>query len=261
METQKPLLKDEDGEEVDCVLVLDTSQFQKVTSSCREKEVLQQRLSILWLLINFMPVQEIDSGANSTTDAVYVAVLVACGQVLWFRINYLIWMRLSIGVGWQFGEGCHSTSSLEESRTVGNIYKIRSKATTMNLDSLETTSGGGSKVPRNHRGYNFSTRFENISKLSNDSLLVREQEVSNEKDDDGEITLAQALIEMKSTKPKVNGVVIQEPEPVKPKKKDVQIMLDEEAAKKLLVEFDEEERLARDKDGANVALTEEWDDI
>ncbi|GKA25276.1 hypothetical protein Tco_0711385 [Tanacetum coccineum] len=48
-----------------------------------------------------------------------------------------------------------------------------------------------------------------------------------------------------------------EPEPVKPKKKDVQIMLDEEAAKKLQAEFDEEERLAREKDEANVALTEE----
>ncbi|GJW21122.1 retrovirus-related pol polyprotein from transposon TNT 1-94 [Tanacetum coccineum] len=52
-----------------------------------------------------------------------------------------------------------------------------------------------------------------------------------------------------------------EHKPVKPKKKDVQIMLDEEAAKKLQAEFDEEERLAREKDEANIALTEEWDDI
>ncbi|GJV20906.1 retrovirus-related pol polyprotein from transposon TNT 1-94 [Tanacetum coccineum] len=84
--------------------------------------------------------------------------------------------------------------------------------------------------------------------LNDEEVFVAEQEVSNEKDDDGEITLAQALIEMKSTKPK-------------PKKKDVQIMLDEEAAKKLQAEFDEEERLTREKDGANIALTEEWDDI
>ncbi|GKB70837.1 hypothetical protein Tco_0932249 [Tanacetum coccineum] len=59
------------------------------------------------------------------------------------------------------------------------------------------------------------------------------------------------------------GIVITElePEPVKPKKKDVQIMLDKEAAKKLQAEFDEEERLAREKDEANIALTEEWDAI
>ncbi|GJU80184.1 hypothetical protein Tco_1282549 [Tanacetum coccineum] len=46
------------------------------------------------------------------------------------------------------------------------------------------------------------------------------------------------------------------PELVKPKKTDVQIMLDEEAAKKLQAEFDEEERLSREKDEANIALTE-----
>ncbi|GKC00885.1 hypothetical protein Tco_0987021 [Tanacetum coccineum] len=126
-----------------------------------------------------------------------------------------------------------------------------------------------------------------VDALNDEEVFVVEQEVANEKDADGEITLAQALIEIKSTKPKVKGVVIQEPgestttkssqlssqqsqdkgkgimieEPVKPKKKDVQIMLDEEAAKKLQDEFDEEERLAREKDEANIALTEEWDDI
>ncbi|GJX05736.1 putative ribonuclease H-like domain-containing protein [Tanacetum coccineum] len=48
------------------------------------------------------------------------------------------------------------------------------------------------------------------------------------------------------------GIMIEEP--VKPKKKDVQIMLDEEAAKILQVEFDEEERLAREKDKSNFPL-------
>ncbi|GJR13941.1 hypothetical protein Tco_0796593 [Tanacetum coccineum] len=44
------------------------------------------------------------------------------------------------------------------------------------------------------------------------------------------------------------------------KKKD-QISFDEETAKRLQTEFDEEERLAREKDEANVALTKEWDDF
>ncbi|GJR89655.1 putative reverse transcriptase domain-containing protein [Tanacetum coccineum] len=43
-------------------------------------------------------------------------------------------------------------------------------------------------------------------------------------------------------------------------KKDL-IRLDEETAKRLQAEFVEEERLAREKDEANVALIEEWDDI
>nr|GEX22127.1 hypothetical protein [Tanacetum cinerariifolium] len=86
-----------------------------------------------------------------------------------------------------------------------------------------------------------------------------------------EVTLAQALIEIKSTKPKAKGIVLQEPsksrttiislkksqdkgkviiieEPVKLKKKD-QIMLDQEVALKLQAElqaeFDKEQRLAR----------------
>ncbi|GKB34930.1 hypothetical protein Tco_0879872 [Tanacetum coccineum] len=122
-----------------------------------------------------------------------------------------------------------------------------------------------------------------VDALNYEEVFVAEQEVANEKDDDGEITLAQVLIEMKSIKPKVKGVVIQEPdkstttkssqlssqqsqdkgkgimieEPVKPMKKKVQIILDEEAAKRLQAEFDLEERLAREKDEANVALTEE----
>ncbi|GJR90689.1 hypothetical protein Tco_0214700 [Tanacetum coccineum] len=50
-------------------------------------------------------------------------------------------------------------------------------------------------------------------------------------------------------------------EPMKTMKKKDLIRLDEETAKRLQAEFDEEERLAREKDEANVALTEEWDDI
>ncbi|GKB91808.1 hypothetical protein Tco_0964080 [Tanacetum coccineum] len=102
-----------------------------------------------------------------------------------------------------------------------------------------------------------------------------------------EVTLAQALAALKSVKPKVKGVVIQEPstitttkitissqqpshdkgkgimveEPVKTMKKKDLIRLDEEIAFKLQAEIDEEERIARDKeekiDEANIA----WDDI
>ncbi|GKD25587.1 hypothetical protein Tco_1231801 [Tanacetum coccineum] len=98
---------------------------------------------------------------------------------------------------------------------------------------------------------------------------------------DGDITLAQALIEMKSTKPKNKGVVIQELgesttkissqqsqdkgkgimiEPVKPMKKKDQISFDEETALKLQAKFNEGERLEREKaekeKEANIALIE-----
>ncbi|GKB53839.1 hypothetical protein Tco_0904592, partial [Tanacetum coccineum] len=101
-----------------------------------------------------------------------------------------------------------------------------------------------------------------------------------------DITLAQALEEIKSTKPKKKGIVIQELgestttissqqlqdkgkgiliEPVKPMKKKDQISLDEETALNLQAVFDEEERLAREKvekeEEANIALIETWDDV
>ncbi|GKB92940.1 hypothetical protein Tco_0979077 [Tanacetum coccineum] len=105
-----------------------------------------------------------------------------------------------------------------------------------------------------------------------------------------EITLAKALVEIKTSGPKANGIVLQEPsettttttttisskksqdngkailveEPVKPKKK-VQVMLDEEVAKKLQAELDKEDKVAREKAKkgleANVALIVKWDDI
>ncbi|GJR04421.1 hypothetical protein Tco_0527405 [Tanacetum coccineum] len=114
-----------------------------------------------------------------------------------------------------------------------------------------------------------------------------------------EVTLAQALAALKSAKPKADKVMLQEPEqgtittttaattvtaastrpktkgfvkvqdkgkgimveePLKMKKKD-QVSFDEQEAIRLQAEFDEEERLAREKDEANVALTKEWNDI
>ncbi|GJT28581.1 hypothetical protein Tco_0908856, partial [Tanacetum coccineum] len=105
-----------------------------------------------------------------------------------------------------------------------------------------------------------------------------------------DITLAQALMEIKSTKPTEKGVVIQELgestttissqlssqqsqdkgkgiliEPVKPMKKKDLIRLDEEVALKLQDEFDEKKRLAREKaekvEEANIVWIETWDDM
>ncbi|GJZ93165.1 uncharacterized mitochondrial protein-like protein [Tanacetum coccineum] len=91
-----------------------------------------------------------------------------------------------------------------------------------------------------------------------------------------ELTLAQTLAELKSARPKTKGVVMQEPsestpiislqlpsqvkgqgskdkgkakmiEPEKPLKKKYQIKFDEDEALRLQAEFDEEDRLAREK--------------
>ncbi|GJS57636.1 retrovirus-related pol polyprotein from transposon TNT 1-94 [Tanacetum coccineum] len=283
-----------------------------------------------------------------------------------------------------------TTSSLEAEQDNGNIIKTRSKATLNEPSSSETSLGSGPRRQETMGDTIAQTRFENVSKISNDLLLARgfliwriqsphklkrfhlngrskklrtEKEGSinaidadeditlvNDQDDADmfdvntltgdevlaeqtiaakdvnltidEVTLAQALAALKNVKPKVKANVIEEPsvpisavsastkvsaattttatiptprkgiiiaelgtstttiissqpsqakvhdkgkgilveEPVKPKKKDL-IRLDEEFASKLQAEFDEEERLAREKDEANVVLTEEWDDI
>ncbi|GJZ44789.1 retrovirus-related pol polyprotein from transposon TNT 1-94 [Tanacetum coccineum] len=135
-----------------------------------------------------------------------------------------------------------------------------------------------------------------VNTLTGDEVLA-EQEVAT-KDVNltvDEVTLAQALADLKSVKSKVKGDVVEEPNvPVsatstkvsaatttttaiiptprkgtviteleleKPLKKKDQISIDEQEAIKLQAEFDEEERLAKEKDEANAALTEEWDDI
>ncbi|GJR56637.1 ataxia telangiectasia mutated family protein [Tanacetum coccineum] len=98
-----------------------------------------------------------------------------------------------------------------------------------------------------------------------------------------DLTLARALADLKSTKPKAKGIVFREPsestttttlipsevqdkgkekmiepEPVKKMSKKDQLRSDEKEAKRLQAEFDEEERLAREKDEANVALTDKY---
>ncbi|GJS50362.1 hypothetical protein Tco_0600483 [Tanacetum coccineum] len=52
-----------------------------------------------------------------------------------------------------------------------------------------------------------------------------------------------------------------EPEPVKKLSKKYQLKLDEEVAQRLQAEFDEQERIKREKAEATIALKETWDDI
>ncbi|GJT59467.1 hypothetical protein Tco_1003000 [Tanacetum coccineum] len=274
-------------------------------------------------------------------------------------------------------------SSLEAEQDSGNITKTRSKETPNESSSLGTTSNGGPRCQETMGDTIAQTRFDNVSKHSNDLLLARGNTLRSDEDSlklnelmelctnlqkkvldlekrkttqqnkidslkrrvrklekkkssrthnlkrlykvgltarvesSGqmknvveevvdvtqvstaattvtitieEITLAQALEALKTSKLKVKGIVFQEPcestttttkstpiissqqshdkgkgimieEPVKLMKKKDLIRLDEEVALKLQGEFDKEERLAREKakkeKEANIALIEE----
>nr|GEX66139.1 putative ribonuclease H-like domain-containing protein [Tanacetum cinerariifolium] len=209
-----------------------------------------------------------------------------------------------------------TASSLEAVQDSGNITKTQSKATPNEPSSQGTNLGSGPRCQETMGDTIAQTRFERVSKHSNDLPLgrriddidadeeitlvsVHDEVVSNDTDkemfdvDDlggEEVFVAgqnENVVEEVVDDIQVKGIVFQEPgksttttknsqqsqdkgkgimikETVNPKKKD-QIRLDKEAAKKLQAEFDEEERLAREKDKkeerANIALIETWDDI
>ncbi|GJV35316.1 hypothetical protein Tco_1407793 [Tanacetum coccineum] len=68
----------------------------------------------------------------------------------------------------------------------------------------------------------------------------------------------QASTPITSSKDKGKGIMVKEP--LKMKKKD-QVLFDEQEAIRLQAQFDEEERIAREKEEANAALIAQWNDI
>ncbi|GJU34600.1 uncharacterized mitochondrial protein-like protein [Tanacetum coccineum] len=75
-----------------------------------------------------------------------------------------------------------ATSSLEAEQDSGNITKTRSKATPNESSSLGTTSGGGPRCQETMGDIIAQTRFENISKTSNDPLLARGNTLQSDED-------------------------------------------------------------------------------
>ncbi|GKB98242.1 hypothetical protein Tco_0984379 [Tanacetum coccineum] len=75
-----------------------------------------------------------------------------------------------------------TASSLEAEQDSGNITKTRSKATPNESSSLGTTLGGGPRCQETIGDTIAQTRFENVSKHSNDSLLARGNTLRSDED-------------------------------------------------------------------------------
>ncbi|GKE31426.1 hypothetical protein Tco_1450748 [Tanacetum coccineum] len=89
-----------------------------------------------------------------------------------------------------------------------------------------------------------------VNTLTGDEVLVKQDVATKDLNlTVDEVTLAQELAALKSVKSKIKWDLVEEPS------------VPANAASKKDTEFDEEERLARQKDEANVTLTEEWDEI
>ncbi|GKA68987.1 uncharacterized mitochondrial protein-like protein [Tanacetum coccineum] len=75
-----------------------------------------------------------------------------------------------------------TASSLEAEQDSGNITKTPSKATPNESSSLGTTLSGGPRCQETMGDTIAQTRFENVSKLSNDSLLARGNTLRSDED-------------------------------------------------------------------------------
>ncbi|GJR18026.1 hypothetical protein Tco_0966553 [Tanacetum coccineum] len=72
-----------------------------------------------------------------------------------------------------------TATSLDAEQDRGNINKTRSKATLNEPSSLGTSSGSGPRCQETMGDTIAQTRFENVSKHSNDPLLVRANEIAS----------------------------------------------------------------------------------
>ncbi|GJV96272.1 putative ribonuclease H-like domain-containing protein [Tanacetum coccineum] len=205
---------------------------------------------------NIFIMQETDSGCKFHNKKLSMWLLqVAVDKCFGFRINYLIMGKAKKSVKLMMEKLFRMELAGEDVIQTGRINDIDADEE-ITLVSVQ----------------NVDEEMFDVNVLDGEEGFVAEQEVdANEKDDDGEITLAQALIEMKvktqvkglytepmkstttkststislqQSQDKGKGILIEPVEPIK--KKDL-IRLDEEVALKLQAEFDEEERLAREK--------------
>nr|GEZ38933.1 hypothetical protein [Tanacetum cinerariifolium] len=171
------------------------------------------------------------------------------------------------------GGGPRCQEAMEDTTAQTRVFDLEKTKTTQGneIDSLKRKV---KKLENNSFGEDASKqgRIKAID-MDEDITLVNDQDDAEmfvvndlggeeEQEEPSKSTKTTATIPKQQLQDKGKGIMIEEP--VKPKKKD-QIRLDEEAAKRLKAEFDEEERLAREKSQkeqeANIALIETWDDI
>ncbi|GJV01440.1 hypothetical protein Tco_1335009 [Tanacetum coccineum] len=149
-------------------------------------------------------------------------------------------------------EGCSSSSSWSSPTSPLDLKLVMSRVHNSSCD--EAVSGQQEVVVKEVNDKVQNVVEEVVEVINTSKLIIDAAQVSAA----GDIVSTASA----ATTNKGKGILI---EPVKPIKKKDQIRIDEEAALKLQAEFDEKERLTREKakkeQEANIALIETWDDI
>nr|GEX47709.1 ribonuclease H-like domain-containing protein [Tanacetum cinerariifolium] len=357
IETQKPLLKDKDGEEVDVHMyrsmigsmmyltslrpdnmfaVCACARYQvnpKFWSTAMAKTIngevqIHARVAGKEIIITESSVRRdlrledekgVDCLLNSTIFENLELMRVEkgfSGRIIDLFLNEAVYKELDD----RLVRVATTAFCLKAEKDSGNIDKTQSKATPNEASFLRTTSGGGPRCQEAMRDTIAQTRFENVSKLSNDSLLAKARVDSSEDDqslsenaskqrrkinkfdvdeditlvndqDDAkmfdvidlhgeevsaagevhvasiatffsvaatittnEITLAQVLMEIKTSKPKAKGVVIQEPTRVDSSEDDQSLSENASKQRRKINKFDVDEdiTLVNDQDDAKM---------
>ncbi|GJS14817.1 hypothetical protein Tco_0409289 [Tanacetum coccineum] len=175
--------------------------------------------------------------ANSTTETKYIVASNCCGQVLWIQNQLLDY-------GYNF---MHTKIHIDNESTIC-IVKIpvfHSKTKHIEIRYHFIRDSNEKKLIQI---LGMKLELVLLTEL-NAAKLSAATTTTTTAITEVELTLAQALAELRNTKPK---------------KKD-QEKLDKEVAAKLQAEFDEEARLAREEvkklEQANIALISSWDDV
>ncbi|GJW65868.1 copia protein [Tanacetum coccineum] len=154
METQKPLLKDEDGEEVDVHMY----RYLKGQPKLGLWYPKDYAFDLVAYTNSDYAGASLDKKSTTRDEAVHKEL------------------------GDSLVRAATTASSLEAEQDSGNINKTQSKATPNESSSLGTTSGGGPRCQETMGDTIAQTRFENVSKHSNDSLLARGNTLRSDED-------------------------------------------------------------------------------
>ncbi|GKB14918.1 hypothetical protein Tco_0848841 [Tanacetum coccineum] len=221
METQKPLLKDEDGEEVDIHIrdlqledaegvdcLLNSIIFEQLTLMSSKTTAWNEFSSTMTSAIIYLATNQMfnfskyifESSANLTDPHHTPTITQSSTQPQKTQkpkkpkrkdtrvpqpsdpSENVTDEAVYKELGDSLVRAATTASSLEVEQDSGNITKTRSKATPNESSSLGTNSGGGPRCQETIGDTIAQTRFKSVSKLSNDSLLAKGNILRSDKD-------------------------------------------------------------------------------